>query len=80
MRIIMQNLKNNLIFKIIKSAFYIIIMAVLFYISPKIQDIDNKLIFMFASSITMIIIIISVIMLAKCWDDTDEPIDPYGDL
>jgi hypothetical protein len=55
-------------------------MAVLFYISPKIQDIDNKLIFMFASSITTIIIIISVIMLAKCWDDTDEPIDPYGDL
>lgn len=55
-------------------------MALMFWVTPKIKDLDCKWISMFASSVVMIILIISIILLTKCWDDTDEPIDPYGDL
>lgn len=72
--------QNNLIVKIIKSILYIALMILMVWVTPKIKDLDCKWISMFASSIVMIIMIISIILLTKCWDDTDEPIDPYGDL
>ena len=72
--------KNTSKDKIVKSVLYIAIALLLSYVSPKLQQLDNKLIVMFASSASMIIICACAILLIKCWDDSTESEDPNKGL